>query len=151
MEVKLAQREKTIIGGFSVETTLENSGKEIGELYKEFTNGKMQLLNSFTENINEYYGVIWYTKFHEKYKYLLGQEIIIRSKDFEIKGIPKGQYVYSKFSKGYNGIKAWTEFYEKGIPEIGYKPIEKKDVAFEYYPNGLDGDYELWSLVEKNV
>ena len=93
MKVNLIQREKTIIGGFSVETTLENSGKKIEKLYKDFANGKMQLLNNFTEKTNEYYG----------------------------------------------------------IPEIGYKPIEKNDVAFEYYPNGLDGNYELWSLVEKNV
>ena len=150
MEVKLVQRKETTIGGFSVETTLENSENDVGILYKEFYNGKKQLLNSFTENANEYYGVIWYTKLHESYKYLIGQEISKKEKNIEIKTIPEGQYAYSKFSQNCDGIKAWTKFYEKGIPEIGYKPIEKNDIAFEYYPNGLEGDYELWSLVEKN-
>jgi len=151
MEVKLVQRKEIIIGGFSVETTLENSQNDVEVLYKDFYNGKMQILNNLTEKTNEYYGVIWYTKLHESYMYLIGQEISKKSKDFETKTIQEGQYAYSKFPKNYDGIKAWTEFYEKGIPEIGYKPIEKNDIAFEYYPNGLDGDYELWSLVEKNV
>jgi predicted transcriptional regulator YdeE len=111
----------------------------------------MQLLNNFTKNPNEYYGVIWYTKLHESYKYLIGQELKNKTEKFEIKIIPEGQYAYSKFSQNFDAIEAWTDFYEKGIPEIGHEPIEKNDIAFEYYPNGLGGDYELWSLVKKNA
>jgi hypothetical protein len=149
MEVKLVQRKEIIIGGFSVETTLQNSQNDVEKLYNDFFNVKKELLNGFTKKTNEYYGIIWYTILHESYKYLIGQEIIEKSKKIEFKIIPEGQYAYSKFPKDYDGIKAWTEFYEKGIPGIGYKPIEKDDMAFEYYPNGIDGDYELWSLVEK--
>jgi len=39
--------------------------------------------------------------------------------------------------------------YEEGIPGIGYKLKEPDDIAFKYYPKGLDGEYELWVLVEK--
>jgi DNA gyrase inhibitor GyrI len=76
-------------------------------------------------------------------------EIIEKTKDFEIKIIPEGKYAYSKFPQNYDPIKAWTEFYNEGIPETGDKPVEKDDIAFEYYPNGLNGKYELWSLMEK--
>jgi len=151
MEVKFIQREKIIVGGFSTETTLENSNRDTDILFQDFYNGKMELLNNFTKNTNEYYGVIWYTKLHESYKYLIGKEILNQSENFEIKIIPKGLYAYSKFPQKYDGIKAWTDFYSIGISEAGYKPVEKNDIAFEFYPNGLNGKYELWSLVEKNA
>ena len=124
---------------------------DIEILFNDFYNGKKLLLNNFEKNINEYYGVIWYTKLHESYKYLIGQRIENKMEDFEIKIIPEGQYACFKFPQGYDAINAWMDFYEKGIPETGYKPKEKDDIAFEYYPDGLDGEYELWSLVGKNV
>jgi len=151
MEVEIIQREEIIIGGFSIETTLENSKKDTDILFNDFYNGKMELLNIFTKNTKEYYGVIWYIKLHESYKYLIGQEIHNQSENLEIKIIPSGLYAYSKFPQEYEGIKAWADFYSIGIPEAGYKPVEKNDIAFEFYPNGLNDEYELWSLVEKNV
>jgi predicted transcriptional regulator YdeE len=151
MEVKIVQREEFIIGGLSVETTPENNDKDIEVLFSYFCNRKMQLLNNITKNTKEYYGVIWYTKLHERYKYLVGQKINSITNDFDVKILPEGQYACSKFSANYDPIKAWTDFYYKGIPEAGYKPIEKNDISFEYYPNGLNGEYELWTLVEKDV
>ena len=149
MEVKLVERKEIIIGGFSKETTPENNENDLGILFNEFYNGKMELLNSFTKNTIEYYGIIWYTKLHQSYKYLIGQEITNELNNFDIKIIPEGIYAYSSFSKGFDVIKAWTEFYQIGIPNTGYRPKEKDDIAFEYYPNGLSNEYELWSLVEK--
>ena len=77
MNIKLTQIESDIIiGGFSVETTLQNSAQDVGNLYKDFiNNGKMQLLSEITKEKLEYYAVIWYTKLHEKYMYLLGQKL----------------------------------------------------------------------------
>lgn len=151
MEVKIIERTEIIIGGYSIETTLENSERDLELLFNDFYKGKIEILNRFTKNVKEYYGVIWYTKLHESYKYLIGQKISNESDNFETKILPKGLYAYSKFPQNYDGIKAWTDFYQTGIPETGYKPIEKGDIAFEYYPNGLNGEYELWSFVEKNV
>ena len=149
MEVKLIERKKTVVAGFSIETNLENNNKDTEELLNDFNNSKRKLLNNFTQNTKEYYCVLWYTKLHESFRFLIGQEIIEKTKDFEIKIIPEGMYAYSKFTQNYNAIKAWTDFYEQGIPKTGYKPKEINDIAFEYYPNGLNGEYELWSLVEK--
>ena len=151
MNIKITQIESNvIICGFSVETTLQKSAQDIGNLYNDFiNNGKIEILNKITKNKLEYYAVIWYTKLHEKYIYLLGQKLNEKIDNFDIKIIKAGTYAFSKFPSKYDGIKAWTDFYNKEIPRIGYKPIEYNDIAFEYYPNGLDGEYELWSLVEK--
>ena len=151
MEVILIERKEFIVGGFSVETTLENSERDTEILFHDFYNGKMELLSNFAKNTKEYYGVMWYTKLHERYRYLVGQEITEKVKDFEIKIIPEGVYAYTKLSKDCDGIQAWTDFYSEAIPKTGYTPKEIDDIAFEYYPNGLDGDYELWSLVEKGI
>jgi hypothetical protein len=152
MSVKMVESNHKIIAGFYVETTLENSANDVGALYDAFlNNGQKEILNTITGNETEYYAVLWYTEQHKKYKYLLGQEVNeeISEKNIEMKIIKKGTYCCKKFPPEYDGIKAWTEFYEKDIPEIGYKPKETDDIAFEYYPNGLNGEYELWSLVEK--
>jgi DNA gyrase inhibitor GyrI len=151
MDVKIIQiNEDVIIGGFSVETTLKDSNKDIELLYNDFMyNGKMEMLNNITNDKHEYYGVIWYTKLHEAYKYLLGQKIVEDADKFDTKIITKGEYAVVKFPSKYDGIKAWTEFYNEGFIGIGYKPKEEDDLAFEYYPNGFDGEYELWSLIEK--
>ena len=151
MNIKISKIESdVIIGGFSIETTLQKSAQDIGNLYNDFiNNGKMELLNEITKNKLEYYAVIWYTKLHEKYMYLLGQKLDKKIGDFDIKIIKAGTYAFSKFPSKYDGIKAWTDFYNEEIPGIGYKPIEYNDIAFEYYSNGLGGKYELWSFVEK--
>jgi predicted transcriptional regulator YdeE len=60
MNTKLVKLEKMIIAGFSVETTLENSSRDIGKLYDDFmNNGKIELLLNITKNNSEYYGIIW--------------------------------------------------------------------------------------------
>jgi effector-binding domain-containing protein len=150
MEVKVVERNEMIIGGYSIETTLKNSEEDLKRLYNDLENGKIEILNNFSKNTKEYYAVLWYTKLHKSYKYLVGQEISNGSGNFEVKILPEGMYAYTKFPQNYDGIKAWTDFYEIGIPKTGYKPKENDDVAFEYYPNGLNGEYELWSLVENN-
>ena len=120
MEVKIAQiKEDIIIGGFSVETTPENNNRDLDLLYNDFIhNGKMQLLNEIAKNENEYYGVIWYTKLHEKYNYLLGKKINEKVDKLEIKIILKGEYALSKFPPKYDSIKAWTDFYSEGNTRI---------------------------------
>jgi hypothetical protein len=151
MEVKLVERKEIIIGGFSIETTLENNEIDTEKLLNDFYDGKKDFLNKFTKNTQEYYAVIWYTKLHESYKYLIGQKISNKTNELDTKIISEGLYAYTKFPQNYDVIKAWTDFYQIGIPNVACKPKEKDDVAFEYYPNGLNGEYELWSLVEKNV
>jgi DNA gyrase inhibitor GyrI len=149
MKVEIIEREEFMVGGFSVETAGDDSAKDVEILYADFENGKKDLLNNFSKNTKEYYGVLWYTKLHESFRYLVGQKVTERTEEFEIRIIPEGMYAYTKFPQNYDGTKAWTEFYNEGIPGVGYKPVEQNDMAYEYYPDGLDGEYELWSLVEK--
>ena len=178
MDVKITRiKKEIIIGGFSIETSPENNERDLEVLFNDFYNGKMDLLNSFSKNSIEYYGIIWHTELHERYKYLIGQNItneltnfngirirrsykdLIFSKlvkinkpaKFEWKEIPNGTYAYASFAKDIDSIKAWTNFNQTGIPEIGYRPKEKDAFAFKYYPNGLHDKYELWSLVEENA
>ena len=151
MDIEIVHLEKPkIIMGFSIETTLENNAQDLDLLYNDFLQkGKREILHGITKNNHEYYGVIWYTILHKKYKYLLGQKVDtkINEKDIDFKIISEGTFCKSKFPAKYDGIKAWTEFYSLEIPQTGYKPKEIDDIAFEYYPNGLDGEFELWSLV----
>ncbi|QQO07570.1 effector binding domain-containing protein [Breznakiella homolactica] len=134
-----------------METTLENSAADVGALYNDFIqNGKMELLHTITGNKTEYYAVLWYTEPHVRYRYLVGQKVKeeLDEKNIEIKIMAKGTYCRKQCAPEDDAIKAWTEFYDKDIPEMGFKPKETDDIAFEYYPNGFDGEYELWSLVE---
>jgi len=156
MDVKIVQiEEDLIIGGLSIESTpvnLEDFNRDMETLYKDFVHsGKMELLNKITKNNREYYGVTWYGADvpNADFKWLLGQKINKKEDNLEIKTIRKGEYAVSKFPPKYDAFKAWTDLYAEGIPGTGYKPIEENNIAFVYYPNGLDGENEIWALVEK--
>jgi hypothetical protein len=109
MDIKLVKLEKIVIAGCSVETTPENNDRDIGLLYSNFIhNGLMEITNKMAKNKNEYYGVVWYTELHKKYKYFLGQKVnnFKNNSLIEIKIIPKGDYCFSKFPPGYDIMKA---------------------------------------------
>jgi predicted transcriptional regulator YdeE len=152
MEVKIVQiEEDIIIGGFLIKSTGENFNKDIEVLYNDFiNNGKMELLNNISKNNHEYYEVTWYQSDKEGFKWLLGQKIN-KADGLDTKIIKKGDYAVSKFPPKYDKIKAWEDLWSEGIPGIGYKAIEEDNVniAFMYYPKGLDGENEIWALVEK--
>jgi hypothetical protein len=156
MDVKINLIEDDIvIVGLSIESTaleLEDFNKDMEKLYNNLIHsGKMELLNKITQNSREYYGVTWYgtDEADDGFTWLLGQKIHEKTDNLEIKIIRKGEYAVCKFPPKYDAIKAWTDLYAEGIPGIGYKPIEENNIAFVYYPNGLDGENEIWALVEK--
>jgi predicted transcriptional regulator YdeE len=153
MDVKIIEIEEDIlIGGFSIESTGENFNKDMEILYNDFIhNGKMGFLNNISKNKHEYYEVTWYHSDKEGFKWLLGQKIINTADNLETKIIKKGKYAVAKFPPKYDKIKAWEDLWSEGIPGIGYTPIEENDenIAFMYYPNGLDGENEIWALVKK--
>ena len=153
MDVKVTRIEEDItIGGFSVESTEKNFNKDIGILRDDFIhNGKMTLLNDITKNSQEYYEASWYRSDKDGFKWLLGQKIENKTDELETKTIKKGEYAVSKFPPKHDTVKAWVDLYGEGISGIGYRAIEDDDIniGFMYYPNGLDGEYELWALVEK--
>jgi len=44
---------------------------------------------------------------------------------------------------------AWNEFFYTDIPNSGDTPNEHQNLYFEFYPESVDGDYELWVPVVK--
>ena len=153
MEIKLIEREQITVGGISVETQYENNNKDRETLFNDFRGGKMELLSKYAKNPNEFYCATWLTGVGENFFYLLSQEIAGEANDFEIKTIPAGLYACAEFPKSNNDtLKAWEDFLEKIYEErakIRYS-VKENTLGFEYYPNGLDGDYELWILLEKD-
>ncbi len=67
----------------------------------------------------------------------------------ELKEIPAALYAVAPFGKDYDGVKAWTDFFFEAIPQAGYAPDYEHGFFFEYYPDGANGDYELWTPVVK--
>jgi predicted transcriptional regulator YdeE len=152
METKITQIEEDImIGGLSIETDGDEkiNNKNRKTLFNDFIhNGIKELVNSVTKNNQEYYVVTWVGAL-PKIHYLLGQKIGEKTDRLDYKIIRKGEFASKKVPAKRDSYTAWMEFYTEDIPKTGYNAVEQDDIAFEYYPNGLDEEYELWVLVEK--
>ena len=98
---------------------------------------------------------MWYTQGHEKYCYLLGIEVggeCAPPNDAILKTIPKTTYAVACYPHNKDAIEAWGEFFFTDIPNEGYTPNEKLNQYFEFFPESVEGDYELWvPVVETNV
>jgi len=157
MDYKLIEREEITVGGISIETQYENNNKDRKILFDDFRDGKMELLSKYAKNPNEFYCATWLTGVGENFFYLLSQEVAGEANGFETKTIPAGLYACAKFPKNNNDtLQAWIDFYEKiyeDKPKTGYRATNGDNAYphFERYPNGLDQDYELWILLEKDI
>lgn len=154
MQVRFINKSNFLICGYSVETSLEESEHDVTALYTDYLNsGKAAAINNAAKSEDsEYYGLMWYLEGHERYHYLLGKEIINLTSiptDAVRKEIPTALYAVSSFEKDYDGVKAWTDFFYEAIPQAGYKPDYEHGFFFEYYPDGVNGNYELWTPVVK--
>lgn len=154
MEIRSVYREDFYICGYSVETTLEENDKDIAALLQSyFHDGKSERIDEIAKNKGpEYYGLSWYTKLHERYRYLLGKEVV-RPQTIpvgaEIKLVPKTHYAVGSFDRGTDIIQAWTDFFYSAVPGLGYTPNFEHGYWSEYYPDGVHGKYELWIPVVK--
>jgi len=154
MQIRFIDKTGFQICGYSVETSLEESNQDVAALYSDyFSSGKAMLIDNIAKgNATEYYGLMWYLEGHKRYRYLLGKEIVNLSmtpNEAEIKEIPSAFYAVASFEKDYDGVKAWTDFFFEAIPQAGYTPDYNHGFFFEYYPNGVNGEYELWTPVVK--
>ncbi len=140
------------ICGYSVETSLEESGQDVAALCSGyFSSDRVTVINSVAKNtVAEYYGLMWYLEGHERYRYLLGKETVNLSgipANAELIEIPAALYAVASFEKDYDAVKAWTDFFFEAIPGAGYAPDYKHGFFFEYYPNGVNENYVLWTPV----
>ena len=151
--MKLIERETFCICGYAVETTAEQNDKDISALYKDFfDSGKETILLSLQGSKKGFYGLSWYTESHEKYCYLLGIEVGNENEapeDTLIKILEKTQYAVACYPHDKNILEAWNEFFFTDIPNEGYTPNAPYNLYFEYYPESVHGDYELWVPVVK--
>lgn len=157
MEIRFVDRDDFYVCGYAVETTLEENDKDIAALIQSyFHDGKSEQINEIANNKGpEYYGLSWYTKPHERYRYLLGKEVVSTQTipaGAEMKLVPKTHYAVGSFEQGTDIIQAWTDFFYSAVPGLGYTPNFEHGFWSEYYPDGLQGKYELWiPVVKANV
>ncbi len=45
-------------------------------------------------------------------------------------------------------VDAWTEFFYKVIPDLGYQVDEQHGFYFEYFLNDISGECELWTPIK---
>lgn len=155
MNIRFVERPDFQISGYSVETSLDESGKDVAALYSDYFNSERA---AFMDNIAksksaEYYGLMWYLEGHKRYRYLLGKETVnltVLPAEVEIKEIPAALYAVAYFEKDNDGVKAWGDFFFEAIPQAGYAPDYEHGFFFEHYLDGINGDYELWTPVVKN-
>jgi len=146
--IKLVRKDTFYICGYSVETTLEENNKDVSALYEDiFSNHKEKALKKMKGSGNGYYGLSWYTQGHERYCYLLGIEVEPNNlipKNAMLKRIPAATFATARFSYEEDIIKTWTEFFYDKIPEAGLKVDDEYNLYYEFYPDDVKGDYELW-------
>ena len=152
--MKIVERETFHVCGYAAKTTPEQNEADLSALYSDFfESDKEAVLRSLQGNKKGYYGVLWYTDGHEKYYYLLGIEVASGNKPPEnamLKTAAKTTYAVASYPHDKDAIEAWTEFFYTDIPNSGYAVNAPFNFYFEYYPESVNGDYELWVPVVKS-
>ena len=154
--MKIIQRETFHVCGYAAQTTSEQNEADLSALYDNFfESDKEAILRNLQGSQKGYYGVLWYTKGHEKYYYLLGVEVAEGNRLPEnamIKTAIKTTYAVASYPHDKDSIEAWTEFFYTDIPSGGYAVNAPLNFYFEYYPDSVNGNYELWvPVVKSNV
>jgi len=151
--MELMERETFSVCGYAVETTAVQNDQSISGLYKDFFDRNQEAaLLRLQDSRMGYYGLSWYTQGHEKYCYLLGIEVGRENNPPEnalLKTLEKTVYAVARYPRDKNILEAWNEFFYSDIPGEGYAPNEPYNFYFEYYPQNVHGDYELWVPVVK--
>ncbi|MDR2854592.1 MAG: effector binding domain-containing protein [Methanomicrobiales archaeon] len=151
MQIRFVEKGGFHVCGYSIETSLEEN-QIMTVLYNDYFNTeKAALIDNVAKNkAAGYYGLMWYLEGQKRYRYLLGKEVVNLSvipARAEVKEIPATLYAVATFEKGYDAVKAWTNFFFEEIPEAGFAPNYEHGFFFEYYPDGVNGKYELWTPV----
>ena len=146
--MEFIERETFCVCGYAVETTAAQNDADISALYKDFFDtDKESVLLRLNGGKKGYYGLSWYTRGHEKYCYLLGIEVGGENAPPEnalLKILEKTLYAVARYPRDKDIMEAWNEFFFTDIPGEGYAPNAPYNLYFEYYPEDVHGDYELW-------
>lgn len=143
MEIRFEYRDDFIVHGYAIETILSSSENDVGQLWAEHKD----TLLTMSESRLCLYGVMWYTQDH-KYFYLLGiqSEKPLKSDMISVE-IPTADFAVATVPDNMTEIEAWTQYFEKELPSLGYIPDAEHGKYFEFY--NADGACELWTPVKK--
>ena len=70
MQIRFVDKADFQISGYSIETSLDESSKDVAALYNDYFNTeKTTLIENVARNKTaEYYGLMWYLEGHERYR-----------------------------------------------------------------------------------
>jgi len=146
--MKLVERGALHVCGWNVETTAENNDRDIAALFDDFfRSGKDAVLRGLPGSQPGYFGLSWYTHGHDRYCYLLGIEVDADATPPDgsvLKTLEPTRWAVARYEAGKDVLKAWTEFYFTDIPHEGFAPNDPYNLYFEYYPEDVHSDFELW-------
>ena len=148
MKIRLQIRGPFGICGYSAETSLASCDEDLRKLWDEFE-AKKDILYAFSNNDIGFYGLMWLTE-GNRYRYLIGVETDspeIHPEGTVIMQVTSAEYAVVSVPASQSAMDAWTEFYEKALPDAGLQPAPGHVFDFEYYPQGGGADYELWTPV----
>ena len=145
MKIRFENENDFIVYGYAVETILSSCEKDVGQLWERYRED----LLSIPESKSCLYGVMWYTKEH-KYFYLLGIKSEKQPKsDMTAVTIPAANFAIATVPDNMDTIDAWTQYFEKELPHLGYLPDAEHGRYFEFYHS--NEKCELWTPVKKQV
>jgi len=146
--MELVERDGFRVCGWAVETTAEHNDRDIAGLFDDFFgSGKDALLRGLPGSQPGYFGLSWYTQGHDRYCYLLGTAVGAEATSPAgalVKVLAPTQWAVARYQAGQDILDAWNQFYYADIPHAGYAPDDAYNSYFEYYPDDVHGDYQLW-------
>lgn len=146
MNIRFEERDAFFVSGYAVETEASSNDKELSLLWNEY---KDKLI-SIPESKSCLYGVMWYTENH-KYFYLLGIETHEKKPlgdGATFVEIPAAYFGVATVPDNMTEVEAWTDYFEKELPALGFVPDAEHGRYFEFY--NKDGACELWTPVVKS-
>ncbi|MCL2033395.1 MAG: effector binding domain-containing protein [Oscillospiraceae bacterium] len=145
MKIRFESRTEFIVHGYAVETILSSCENDVGQLWEKH---KESLL-SIPESKSCLYGVMWYTENHRYYYHLGILSDISHKNDMTAVTIPAAYFAIATVPDNMDAIEAWTQYFEKELPSLGYVPNVEHGKYFEFY--NADGACELWTPVKKQT
>ncbi len=141
MDVRFESRGAFTISGFATETSPATNNTDLRALWSEYKDK----LAAMPEGRHGLYGVLWYTE-SQSFFYLLGIETAAALEGASTRvAIPAARFAVAKVPVHKTPSEAWTEFFDKELPERGFAPDAEHGKYFEYYDD--NGDCELWTPV----
>ena len=145
MLIRFENRGEFSVYGYAVETTLSSCEYDVGQLWDE----NKETLLSIPESRLCLYGVMWYTKDHRYYYHLGIQSDKPPNTDMAAVKIPAAYFAIASVPKNIDTIEAWTQYFEKELPLLGYIPDTEHGRYFEFYNS--NEECELWTPIIKQI